>query len=71
MTSDWRRRQLLLMGREIRLDNSEFLPQSLTETTEGERCRGRPFRAAYSSFVHELKLIIMSIDKRRDSMKWV
>ena len=67
----WRRRQLLFIGRIVRLDTSKYLPRILTSINAGKRCRGRPFRTIRDAFVDNLSSVILNLDKRGCTNEWM
>ena len=54
MTNIWRRRQLLFIGRIVRLGYKKYPLILLTSTVDGKRGRGRPSRTIRDEFVDNL-----------------
>ena len=71
MVDAWRRRQLLFLGRIVRLDKSACPSHVLMATKVGKRCVGRPSRTIRDSFVNNLKFVINNLDVRGSTHHWI
>ena len=60
----WRRRQLLFLGRIVRLDNNKYPPMLITAICEGKQCCGRPFRTICDTMVEGIRTIVPDVDSR-------
>ena len=67
----WRKRQLLFIGRIVRLDRKLYPPLLLTATVDGKRSRGRPFHTVKDAFVDSLTLVFPSLDRRGKVSVWI
>jgi len=70
-TEIWQLRQLLFLGRIVRL-KEKYPPILLTATVDGsKRSRGRLFRTIRDAFIDNLMMIIPNIDKRGKTNDWI
>ena len=67
----WRKRQLLFIGRIVRLDRNSYPPLLLTATVDGNRSRGRPFRTVKDAFVDNLTSVFPRLDRRGKVSVWI
>ena len=64
MNDVWRRRQLLFVGRIVRLSRKFYPPMILTTSACGKILRGRPLRASKDILVENIRAIVPEFDYR-------